>query len=153
MRAAIFAFGLAVVFGLVLGLLLTGTGPGASGIVGGQYWAVVLIAASVYLGWQVAQFTNAPISLVATPVLVVLMIAVLLAVKFVRVPWAPLVGDAFEIVVAMYAAAGLLGAAVGRAPSLRARTAAAAARTGLVLAATAVAVIVTTYALASVKGS
>lgn len=153
MRAAIFALGLAVVFGLALGLLLTGTGPGASGIIGGQYWAVVLIAASVYLGWQVAQFSNALVSLVAAPVLVVLMIAVLLGVKFVRVPWAPLVGDGFEIVVAIYAAAGMLGALVGRAPSLRARTAATAARTGLVLAATAVAVIVATYALASVVGS
>jgi hypothetical protein len=153
MRAAIFAFGLAVVFGLVLGLLLTGPGPGASGIIGGQYWAIVLIAASVYLGWQVAQFSNSLVSLVAAPVLVVLMIAVLFAVKFVRVPWAPLVGDAFEIVVAIYAAAGLLGAAIGRAPSLRARTAAAAARTGLVLAATAVAFIVVTYGLASVLGS
>lgn len=91
MRAATFAFGLAVVFGLVLGLLLTGTGPGASGIVGGQYWAIVLIAASVYLGWQVAQLSNAVIGLVAAPVLVVLMIAVLLVVKFVRVPWAPAV--------------------------------------------------------------
>jgi hypothetical protein len=78
---------------------------------------------------------------------------VLLGVKLVRVPWAPLVGDAFEVVVAIYAAAGLLGAAVGRAPSLRARTAAAAARTGLVLAAAAVAVMVATYALASVVGS
>jgi hypothetical protein len=151
MRAATFALGLAVLFGLVLGLLLTG--PGASGIIGRQYWAIVLIAASIYLGWQVAQFGNALVSFVAAPLVVVLMIAVLLGVKFVRVPWAPLVGDAFEAVVAMYAAAGLLGAAVGQAPSLRARTAAAAARTGLVLAATAVAVIVTTYALASVMGS
>lgn len=153
MRAAIFAFGLAVVFGLVLGLALTGTGPGASGIVGGQYWAVVLIAASVYLGWQVAQFSDALVSLVAAPVLVVLMIAVLMGVKFVRVPWAPLVGDGFEIVVAIYAGAGVLGAAIGRTPSLRAHNAAAAARTGFVLAAAAVAVIVATYALASVVGS
>lgn len=153
MRAAIFASGLAVVFGLVLGLLLTGIGPGASGIVGGQYWGVMLIAASVYLGWQVTQFGNALVSVVAAPVVVVLMIAVLLGVKFVRVPWAPLVGDGFEVVVAVYAGAGLLGAGIGRAPSLRARTAAAAARTGLVLAATAVALIVVTYALASVVGS
>jgi hypothetical protein len=152
-RAAIFAFGLAAVFGLVLGLLLTGTGPAATGVVVGQYWILVIIAASVYLGWQVAQLSSKIVSLVAAPVLVVFMIAVLLGMKFVRVPGAPLVGDGFEIVVAVYAAAGALGAFVGRLPWLRAQTPADAARTGLWLAAAMVTVSVATYAWASVTGS
>lgn len=153
MRAAILAVGLAIVFGLVLGLLLTGTGPGASGIVGGQYWIPVLIAASVYLGWHVAQFSSKPVSLVAAPFLVALMITALLGVKFVRVPWAGLVGDGFEVLVAIYAAAGALGAFLGGLPSLRANTPASAARTGLWLAAAAVMASVVTYAWASVTGT
>jgi hypothetical protein len=153
MRAATFGFALALVLGLALGGLLTGTGPGASGIVGGEYWILVIIAASVYLGWHVAQLISAPISLIAAPVLVVVMIGVILGVKYARVPWAPLMGDGFPIVVAIDAAAGVLGALAGRTPWLRARTAAGAARTGLWLAAVIVAVSLTTYALASVMGS
>jgi hypothetical protein len=146
MRSAIFAFGLAVVFGLALGLLLTGTGPGASGIVGGQYWILVIVAASVYMGWQVAQLSAAPLSLVAAPVLGALMVALLLGVKFVRMPSAPLVGDGFEVLVLIYAAAALLGALLGHVSWLRAHTPAEAARTGLWLAAATVTVTGATYA-------
>jgi hypothetical protein len=153
MRAAIFAFALALALGLWLGLLLTGTGPGASGIVGGEYWILVITFASVYLGWQLAQLDMALPSVVAAPVFVVLMILVLLGVKFMHLPWAPLVSDSFPILIAIDAAAGTLGAVIGGAPSLRAHTPAAARRTGLCLAATAFAVSVATYGLASVMGS
>jgi hypothetical protein len=153
MRAATFGFALALVLGLGLGGLLTGTGPGASGIVGGEYWVLVIIAASVYLGWQVAQLMFAPISLIAAPVLVVVMIGVILGVKYARLPWAPLVSDGFPILVAIYAAAGVLGALAGGTPWLSARTAAGAARTGLWLAAVILAVSLATYALSSVMGS
>jgi hypothetical protein len=113
----------------------------------------VIIFTSVYLGWQVAQLSDSFISVVVAPALVVVMIAVLLGVKFVRLPWAPLAGDGFGILVAIYAAAGALGAFVGQAPSLRARTPAAAARTGLCLVAAAFAATVVTYGWASVTGS
>jgi hypothetical protein len=153
MRAATFGFALALILGLALGGLLTGTGPGASGVVGSEYWILVITAASVYLGWQVAQLTSAPISLIAATVLVVVMIGVILGVKYARVPWAPLMGDGFAILVAVYAAAGVLGALAGRTPWLRVRTVAGAARTGLWLAPVIVAVSLATYALSSVMGS
>jgi hypothetical protein len=153
MRAAIFAVAMALALGLWLGLLLTGTGPGASGLVGGEYWILVITYASVYLGWQLAQLDTTPLSLVAAPLFVVLMIAVMLGVKFIHLPWAALVSDSFPILILIAAAAGALGALIGRAPSLRARTPAAAARTGLCLAAAAFAVSVATYGLASVTGS
>ncbi|HKY50100.1 MAG TPA: hypothetical protein VJP45_02475 [Candidatus Limnocylindria bacterium] len=153
MRRAIFASALALVMGLALGLLLTGTGPGASGIVGGEYWILVLVFASVYLGWQVAQLSRSPISLIAAPALVIVMVAALLSVKFARIPWAPLVGDGFEILVAIYAAAGAVGWVVGRVSSPRTTTPAASARIGLLLATVAVALSLATYAFASVSGS
>jgi hypothetical protein len=153
MRAAILALALSVVVGLALGALLTGTGPGASGIVGGEYWIAVIVASSVYLGWHVAQLMPAPTSLIAGPALVVVMIGVLLGIKYTRLPDAPLVGDGFPIVVLIYAAGGALGALAGQTPRLRARSAAGAARTGMWLAAITVAVSVAMYTLASVSGS
>src|SRR5688572_18515205 len=122
MRAAIFALAVALAVGLWLGLLLTGTGPGASGIVGGQYWILVMTFASVYLGWQLAQLDTTPLSVVVAPLLVVLMISVMLGVKFIHVPWVPLFSDSFPILIAIDAATGALGALIGRAPSLLAYT-------------------------------
>jgi hypothetical protein len=108
MRAA-GVFTMVLGLGVALGLVLTS--PWATG--GGQYWAVVLVAACLYVGWLLAQLSPAPVSLIAAPVLAVLMIAVILGVKAVRWPSAPLVGDGFEIVVALYGAAGLVGALIG----------------------------------------
>ena len=153
MRVLSFAFAMALVLGLALGLLLTGTGPGASGIVGGQYWILVIVAASVYLGWFVAQLSSATVGVLAAPILVLIMLAVLFGVKFVRVPWAPLVGDGFGILLAIYAASGTSGALLGRISRLRARTPSAAAQTGLWLATAVVMGSAATYALAAVIGT
>jgi hypothetical protein len=98
-----------MVIGLPFGLVLTSPW----GIAGGQYWTVVLIASCVCVGWSLAQLSRTPLSLVAAPVLAVLMVAVILGVKLIRWPSAPLVGDGFEIVVAIYAGAGALGALLG----------------------------------------
>jgi hypothetical protein len=56
---------------------------------------------------------------VIAPVLVVIMLTLLFAVKFVRLPSAPLVGDGFEILGAIYLVPGALGALLGRVPRLR----------------------------------
>jgi hypothetical protein len=152
-RAALFAFGVSLVLGLSLGLLLTGTGPGASGIVGGEFWILVLVFASVFLGWLVTYLIPAALGVPSAPLFVLVMVAALLAVKFVRIPWAPLVADGFGILVAIYAAAGLFGGLVARTSGLRATTRAAAARVGLWLATLAVSLTVATYGLASVLGS
>lgn len=153
MRAVAFAFVAAAVLGLALGALLTGTGPGASGIGGGEFWTLVLIFASAFLGWQAAQVSPVPASLGLAPAMVVVMVAALLAVKFNRLPSAPLVGDGFQILVGIYAAVGLLGALIGRIPSLRARTATGAVRAGLWLSAAALVVSLAAYGWAASAGS
>jgi len=134
--------------GVALGLVLTCP----AGIFGGLYWFFVIAAAGACVGWLLAQLYSAPFSLVAAPVLVVFMIAVMLGVKVVRMPLAPLVGDGFEIGLAISAAAGALGALLGLAPWLRASTPAVAARIGLWPAAAAVAVSAAPYAFAAVSG-
>ena len=151
MRAVAFGFVAAAVLGLTLGALLTG--PGASGIVGGEFWVFVLIFASAFLGWQAAQVSSVPASLALAPAMVVVMVAALLAVKFTRLPTAPLVGEGFQILVVIYAAVGLLGAVIGRIPSLRARTATGAVRAGLWLSAAALVVSLAVYGWAANVGS
>jgi hypothetical protein len=134
--------------GVALGLVLTG--PWAIG--GGQYWTVVLIAACVYVGWLLAQLSSASVSLVSAPVLAVFMVAVILGVKLVRWPSAPIVGDGFAIVVALYGAAGAVGALLGLVPWLRSRMPAGAARTALGLSAAMLILSAAPYALAALGG-
>ena len=116
MRAAT-ALGVAVGLGLALGLLLT-AGNGSSRF--GELLAILLIvAASIYIGWLVSQLASAALSVLVAPVLVVIMLTLLFAVKFVRLPSAPLVGDGFEILGAIYVLPGALGALLGRVSRLR----------------------------------
>lgn len=77
------------------------------------------LAASVYIGWLVAQFASAAVSIIFGPILIVIMLTVLFAVKFVRLPSAPLVGDGFEILGVIYVLPGAFGALLGRVPRLR----------------------------------
>ena len=137
--------------GLALGLVLTGTGPGASGIVGGEYWILVLVAASMTLGWLAARLGSRGAALLLSPLAVAVMIAVVLGVKYMRLPAAPLVGDGFQILFAIYAGCGVLGALLGRFRGMRAKTPAAAARTGLLLSLAIVVASVVPYALAALS--
>ena len=113
MRAAS-GLAVAVGLGLALGLVLTSS----AGIGGGQYWIIVVIWACLFVGWLAAQLTPVG-SLVTGPALVLVMTAVLFAVKLVRLPDAPLTGDGVELLVAIYAAFGALGALIGRRGSAR----------------------------------
>jgi hypothetical protein len=146
---------LAVALGLgfALGIVLTGTGPGASGFIRGEYWILVIVAASVTLGWFAAQLGFGGAAVLVSAIGVVLMLAVVLGVKYLRLPEAPLVGDGFPVLMAIYAACGTLGALLGQAKSMRAATRAAAARTALCLSAAVLTASIALYALASVSGS
>jgi hypothetical protein len=132
----------AVGLGVALSVILTSIGLRASGVPGVLGFAV-LIAACVHIGWLVAQLASTPVSLLGAPIVVVGMIGVLLGVKLLLLPLAPLVGDGFEIFVMIYAAVGAFGALLGQVPWLRIR-AAVAARTGLWLTAAALVLSATT---------
>jgi len=108
----------AVGLGLALGLLLTGASSGSSRL-GDQLAILVIIAASMYIGWLVAQLASVPVSIVLGPLLVVIMLTVLFAVKFVRLPSAPLVGNGVETLGVIYVLPGALAALLGRVPWLR----------------------------------
>jgi hypothetical protein len=138
--------------GVALSLILTSAGLRVSGAVGGLYGIAVLITACVYVGWLVSQLSAAPASLVAAPLLALFMIAALFGAKFLRLPSAPLVGDGFQIFVAIYAAAGALGAFLGLVPSLRAPVRAA-ERMGFWLTTVALAVGAVTLVLDTTIGS
>lgn len=103
----------------VLSLLLLGVGPTYGGIVDGSLWILAITTASVALGWLASRLLPAPIALLAAPLLPILAVSIVLAIKVARWPSFPAVGDGFEIVVAGYAASGLVGAMAER--SLRAR--------------------------------
>jgi hypothetical protein len=117
LRAAT-ALGVAVGLGLALGLLPTGGGYGSS-VFGGQLAILVIVVACVYIGWLVSQLAPAALSFFVAPILAVIMLTLLFAVKFVRLPSAPLVGDGFEILGAIYVVPAALGALLGRVPWLR----------------------------------
>jgi hypothetical protein len=151
MRAAS-AIAMAAGNGVALGLIFTSTGLRVSGTVGGLYAIAVLVMACVYVGWLASQLSAAPASLVSGPLLVLCMLAALLALKALRLPSAPLVGDAIEVFVAPYAAAGAFGAFLGLAPWLRV-PASAAERTGLSLTIVALAVGAVTYVLDMASGT
>ena len=140
----------AVGLGVALSVILTSMGRASQ--VPALLGFAVLIAACVYIGWLVAQLTSAPASLVAAPIIVVGMIGVLLGVKLLLLPLAPLVGDAFELFVIIYAGIGAFGALLGQVPWLRIR-AAVAARTGLWLAGAALVLSATTLLFGAVIGA
>ena len=77
-------------------------------------WIVVLVAASVVVGWLTARLVAPPALVIAAPAAVLLMLGVVLGAKLLRYPDAPLVGDGFSILVGCYAIAGLVGGALGR---------------------------------------
>lgn len=141
----------AVGLGVALSVILTSIGLRASGVPA-LLGVALLIAACVYIGWLSAQLTSASVSLVAAPIVVIGMIGVLLGVKLLLLPLAPLVGDAFEIFVIIYAASGAFGALLGQVPLLRIR-AAVAARTGLWLTGAALVVSATTLVFDAVMGA
>ena len=150
MRAAT-ALGVAVGLGLALGLLLTGAGYASSGF--GDKLAILLIVATcVYIGWLVAQLASAAVSILVAPLLVVIMLTLLFAVKFVRLPSAPLVGDGFEILGAIYLLPGALGALLGRVRWLR-MSERAAMRNGRWVTGAALAIGAAWYALYAVMAS
>ena len=150
MRAAS-ALVVAVGLGLALGLVLGGAGSGASRL-GDQLAILAIIAASVYIGWLVAQLASAAVSIVFGPILVVIMLTVLFAVKFVRLPSAPLVGDGFEILGVIYVLPGALAALLGRLPWLRV-TETAAVRNGRWVTGAALAIGVAWYAFYAVMAA
>jgi hypothetical protein len=139
--------------GLALGIVLTGTGPGASGFIRGEYWILVLVAASVTLGWFAPQLRFSRAAPLVAPVAVVLMLSAVVGVKYLRLPAAPLVGDGFPVAAAIYVACGVVGAFLGLARSMRAATPAAAVRGAIQLSAAIFAVSLALHALASVSGS
>lgn len=146
----------AVGLGVALSVILTSMGRasqvpallGVSVLLG----FFVLIAACVYIGWLVAQLASAPVSLVAAPIIVMGMIGVLLGAKLLLLPLAPLVGDAFEIFVLIYAGVGAFGALLGQVPWLRIRPAVA-ARTGLWLTGVALVLSATTLVFGAAIGA
>jgi hypothetical protein len=81
------------------------------------------------------------------------MLGVVLGVKYLRLPAAPLVADGFPVLVTIYAACGLLGAVLGRDRSMRAGTSGEAVRTAARLSAAILAASLALYALAAVSGS
>ena len=141
----------AVGLGVALSVILTSMGLRASQVPA-LLGLAVLIAACIYIGWLVAQLTSAPVSLVSAPIVVMGMIGVLLGVKLLLLPLAPLVGDGFEIFVIMYAGTGAFGALLGQVPWLRIR-AAVAARTGLWLTGVALVLSATTLVFDAVIGA
>lgn len=149
MRAAT-ALGVAVGLGLALGLLL-GAGYGPSGF-GEPLAILVIVAASVYIGWLVSQLASAGLSILAAPILVVIMLTFLFALKFLRLPSAPLVGDGFEMLCAIYVLPGALGALIGQVRWLR-MSEGAAMRNGRWVTGAALAIGVVCYALYAVMVS
>lgn len=74
------------------------------------------------VGWFAAQVIDGPLRVVAAPAAAALAIGVALVAKLVRYLDAPLVGDGFEVLVWVYAAVGLFGAALGALPALRTKS-------------------------------
>jgi hypothetical protein len=92
-------------------------------------WALALATT----GWATAQLLRPPLGFVAAPAAAVIAIGVALLAKQLRYPEAPLTGDAFEILIWVYAGIGLLGAILGLHPALRARSSRHAATVGALL--------------------
>lgn len=101
--------------GLALGSLFT------SGLDLREYGIVVVLVACLFLGSRMASVASVFLGLIAAPILVLLMLGSLFAVKLLRLPEAPLTGDGFEIFLVIYAAAGMLGSIFGRIATARVR--------------------------------
>jgi hypothetical protein len=96
----------------------------------------------------VAQLLGGPLRFIAAAASAVLAIGVALTAKQLRYPESPLVGDGFEILIWIYVAAGLIGAALGSVSALRARRVDRAARLTAVFIVVAGAVGAAPYVLA-----
>jgi hypothetical protein len=91
------------------------------------------VLALAVTGWATAQLIRPPLGFVAAPAAAIIAIGVALLAKQLRYPEAPLTGDAFEILIWVYALIGLFGAILGLHPALRARSSGLAAREAVVL--------------------
>jgi hypothetical protein len=80
------------------------------------------LLALAIVGWFAAHVIEGPLRIVAAPAAAALAIGVALVAKLVRYPDAPLVGDGFEVLIWVYAAVGLFGAALGSLPALRTKS-------------------------------
>lgn len=96
----------------MLATLFVGAGP-LYGIVGGELWLPLFFGACVSLGWLATRLIRLPAGLLIGPMAALLTIAVSLLVKWLVWPTAPLVGDGFDALVAMYGSAGFVGALTG----------------------------------------
>ena len=154
MRRALVALALAAVAtGLALSLILIGNGPGASGLVGGHYWIVVFVCASVVVGWLAAQLIRTPLIALLSPAAVLVVIGIVMFVKLLRFPNAPLVGDGFAFLVAWYVLCGFTATALGQTPRFRAISPTRAIRAGLLLIALVALLSVLPYGLGAIIGS
>jgi hypothetical protein len=98
--------------GLTLSVLLLGASERYGGIVPGEWWIALVGASSGVLGGWSAMTIRTWLALPGGGAAAVLSIATVLAIKAVRWPEAPVVGDGFVPLVAMYGYAGVLGAAL-----------------------------------------
>lgn len=106
---------LAIVLGLVLSVVLLGTTERYGGRLGGEWWIPLFAATSITLGWVAGRAVSGALALVAAIASPPLAIATLIAVKVLRWPAAPAVGDGFELIVGLAASVGLFGAILARA--------------------------------------
>lgn len=74
------------------------------------------------VGWFAAQVSDGPVRVVAALAGVAVAIGVALASKQLRYPESPLFGDGFEVLIVIYAAVALFGAALGSLPALRTKS-------------------------------
>ena len=99
----------------------------------GDLVLVSWVFALMTLGWLVAQLSDGLLRVLLAAASALLAIGVTLAAKQVRFPESSLVGDGFEILIWIYLALGVIGAALGSFSMLRTRPAGRAAGLGAVL--------------------
>jgi hypothetical protein len=74
------------------------------------------------VGWFAAQVIDGPVRIVVAIAAAAVALGVALVSKQLRYPESPLVGDGFEVLIVIYAAVALFGAALGSLPALRAKS-------------------------------
>jgi hypothetical protein len=104
----------AIVLGLALSVVLLGTTERYGGYLGGEWWIPLFAATSITLGWVAGRVVSGVLALVAALAAPPLAIATMIAVKVLRWPAWPAVGDGFELIVASAASVGLAGAILAR---------------------------------------
>jgi hypothetical protein len=105
----------ALAAGLAFAVLLLGPVPGGRGaLVSGEWWIPVFMATSIALGRLAAALLAGIPRIAAAVVAPPLAVIVLIAVKTLRWPDVPAVGDGFWVVLVWCAAAGLVGVALSR---------------------------------------